>query len=148
MLGNPWVLLGGFLAAVALAIGGYEFGVSTTTDHFQAEQGRLLVLARENTVFIQGEDRVIVKEVIRYRQRVDDSVQAIRERIANAKPTVNWAIPADDARLWNDALCAGFLGAGSSRVAGTSSAPSSASSGGGNTGAGAAEPGRECGGSQ
>lgn len=148
MLGNPWVLLGGVVAAVALAVAGYRFGVSTTTDHFKAEHGRLLELARENTIFIQGEDRVVVKGVIRYRQRVDDSVQAVGKRITDAKPTVAWAIPADDARLWNDALCSGFVGTDSRGVDGatTSSDPTTPRSGDARTGA--VESGRECGGSE
>lgn len=145
---NPWVLLGGFVLAVSIAVGGYAFGVSTTTDHFEAEHARLLDLARENTIFIQGQDRVLVKEVIRHRQQVDDGAQAVRERITNAKPAVVWTIPADDARLWNDALCAGFVGTGSSRADGAATPASPAPPGGSDPRAGAAEPGDQCGGSK
>jgi hypothetical protein len=118
--------------------------VGTITLGYEAEKARLLELAQANTLIIQGEDRVVVKEVIVKQRRADDDAQAVRERITNAKPSVDWSIPADDVGVWNAALCAGY---NDSVPGGTPRPPASASaapSGSGKQGGGAQQPPPEC----
>jgi hypothetical protein len=142
---NPYVLLGAVLSAVALAVGGYFFGYDSAEGDFAKEKVRLTELAKENTIFIQGEDRVIVKEVIKWRQKADNQAVAVRDRITNAKPSVDWSVPADDVGVWNAALCAGYDRTSSAGATDSPAASGPTAAGVSKQGGGAQQSIAECG---
>ncbi len=144
---TPYLIIAALVGSIAAGVLGYFKGYTDSETAFEAKKVALMEQIEESKKQVRIEDRIVIKEVIKYVKQADTKAQQIRDKITNEKPSIVWSVPSDDVRVWNDSLCAGYMGAGAGgvvREAGTSN-PTSGNQGSSKQGGSASQSTPKCG---